>query len=126
MFTFAAFPVVILYDPSLCIRPEVTNDPATVVFEEALSAIISPPAVMRRRSAGELWPLAVVLKISRPGMSLVPGVPSTWARINAASTNPVPSFAKNNTVPTESPDETIVGDVNVPRDLADSWDQTHQ
>jgi hypothetical protein len=49
----------------------------------------SPADVMRRRSVGELAPSAVVENTRRPGMSLAPGVPSTWATIRAAQSSKV-------------------------------------
>ena len=45
----------------------------------------------RSLSVTELAPSAVVLNTKRPGMSSVPGVPSTCAVIRAASTNLAPS-----------------------------------
>jgi hypothetical protein len=43
------------------------------------------------RSVGELAPSAVVENTRRPGMSLAPGVPSTWAVMLAPMTKFVPS-----------------------------------
>ena len=51
----------------------------------------SPELLILILSTGVAEPSGVVLNTKRPGISLVPGVPSTFALIRAASINAVPS-----------------------------------
>ena len=68
----------------------------------------APALVILIRSAGELAPSAVVENTRRPGMSLAPGVPSTSAKMFAATTNSDPSEAWKLMLPISSPEATIV------------------
>ena len=58
---------------------------------------------MRRRSVGVLAPSAVVENTNLPGISLVPGVPSTADSIRVASTKEVASQPKPLNFPRLSP-----------------------
>ena len=71
---------------------------------EVKFCFILPPDVMRSLSVGEAAPSAVVANIKRPGISFVPGVPSTDAYIEAAlASSAVPSAPKKFIVPNVSP-----------------------
>jgi hypothetical protein len=66
-------------------------------------------------SAGISEPSGVTLNTIRPGISLLPGVPSTSIFISAAIARSVPSFPKKNNDARLSPLCTTVGADNVPR-----------
>ena len=79
---------------------------------------MTPELSIRIRSVGVAAPSAVVLKTRRPGMSFVPGVPSTCDKIEAESVYPTPSYPENRKIPSQSSFCILVGAAKVPRDLS--------
>lgn len=76
---------------AFCNDRAIVDAPALVLVILTLAAAVGsapiptlPALSIRIRSVGEFAPSAVVLNTKRPGMSLVPGVPSTRTSIFAA------------------------------------------
>ena len=65
--------------------------------------VVKPTLLILIRSVGDAAPSAVVENTRRPGMSFVPGVPSTSVRIDAALMKDVPSEPAKKTAPMSSP-----------------------